>query len=66
MLYSYRALVLVGRVGISCTIDSAIMLYLNFLCSSHFLESGFTATERVHLNRFIVPCDSDSSVQSLP
>jgi hypothetical protein len=31
-----------------------------------FLERDFTTTERVHLNRFAVPCGSDSAVQSLP
>jgi hypothetical protein len=66
MFYSYRALVWAGRVWISCTIDSARMLHNKLLCSKHFSESDFTTTERVHLNRFAVPCDSDSSVQSLP
>jgi hypothetical protein len=66
MFYSYRAQVWAGQVGISCIIDSARMLHHKFLCSSHFLESDFTTTERVHLNRFAVPCDSDSAVQSLP
>jgi hypothetical protein len=42
------------------------MLHRKFLCSSHFVESNFTTTERVHLNRFAVPCGSDSAVHSLP
>jgi hypothetical protein len=42
------------------------MLHRKFLCSNHFLESDFTTTERVHLNRFAVPCGSNSAVQSLP
>jgi hypothetical protein len=42
------------------------MLHRKFLCSSHFLESDFTTTERVHLNRLAVPCGSDSALQSLP
>jgi hypothetical protein len=65
-MFSYRALVWAGRVGISCTIDSARMLHCKFLCSSHFLESDFTTNERVRLNRFAVPCGSYSAVQSLP
>jgi hypothetical protein len=65
MFYSYRPLVWTGRVGISCTIDSARMLHHQFLCSRHFSESDFTTAERVHLNRFAVPCGSDSAAQSL-
>jgi hypothetical protein len=66
MLYSYRAMLWAGRVGISCTIDSARMLHYIFLCSRHFSESASTTTERIHLNRFAVPCGSDSAAQSLP
>jgi hypothetical protein len=66
MLYSYRAMVWAGKVGISCTIDSARKLHYKFLCSRHFSESAFTTAERVHLNRFAVPCGSDSAAQSLP
>ncbi|XP_023710135.1 uncharacterized protein LOC111865921 [Cryptotermes secundus] len=40
-----------GRVGLSCTTDSARMLYNKVLCSKHFSESDFTTAERVHLNR---------------
>jgi hypothetical protein len=66
MFYFYRALVWAGRVGISCTINSARILRNKLLCSKYSSESDFTTTERVHLNRFTVPCDSDSAVQSLP
>jgi hypothetical protein len=66
MFYSYRALVWAGKVGISCTIDSARMLHNKYLCSRHFLESDFTTAERIHLNRVAVPCDSGSASQSLP
>ncbi|XP_023721687.1 uncharacterized protein LOC111872233 [Cryptotermes secundus] len=62
---SARALVWAGRVGISCTIDSARMLHNKYLCSRHFLESDFTTAERVHLNSEAVPCGSDSAAQSL-
>jgi hypothetical protein len=41
-------------------------LHNKLLCSKHSSESDFTTTERVHLNRFTVPCNSDSCVQSLP
>jgi hypothetical protein len=37
-----RALVWGGRSGISCTIDSAIMLHYKYLCSRHFSENDFT------------------------
>ncbi|XP_023704612.1 uncharacterized protein LOC111862951 isoform X3 [Cryptotermes secundus] len=40
-----------GRVGLSCTTDSARMLHNKVLCNKHFSESGFTTAERVHLNR---------------
>jgi hypothetical protein len=66
LFYSYRALVWAGRVGLSCTIESARMLHNKYLCSRHFLDSDFTTAERVHLNRVAVPCASDSSAQSLP
>jgi hypothetical protein len=56
----YMALVWAGRVGMSCIIDSARMLYNKFLCSRHFAESDFTTAERVRLNRFAVPCGTDS------
>jgi hypothetical protein len=56
----YRALVWAGRVGISCTTDTARMLYNKFLCCRHFSESDFTTAERVRLNRFAVPCGTDS------
>ena len=55
-----------GRVGLSCTTDSARMLNNKFLCSKHFSESDFTTAERVHLNRFAVPYGTDSAAQSLP
>jgi hypothetical protein len=42
------------------------MLHCKFSCSSHFLESDFTTTERVQLHRFAVACGSDSALQSLP
>jgi hypothetical protein len=66
MLYSYSALVCIGKVGISCTIDSARMLHNKYLCRRHFLKSDFTAAVRVHLNRVAVPYGSDSASQSLP
>jgi hypothetical protein len=34
-----------GKVGISCTSDSARMLHNKYLCSRHFLESDFTIAE---------------------
>jgi hypothetical protein len=37
LFYSYRALVWAGRVGISCTIDSARMLHNKYMCSKYFL-----------------------------
>jgi hypothetical protein len=55
-----------GRVGISCTVDSARMLGYKYLCSRHFSESDFTTAERVCLNRVAVPCGSDSVAQLLP
>jgi hypothetical protein len=54
-----------GRVRISCTVDSARMRHCKFLCSKHFSESDFTTAERVHLNRFAVPCGTDSAAQSV-
>jgi hypothetical protein len=66
MFYSYRAMVWAGKVGISCTIDSARMLRNKLLCSRHFSKSDFTTAEMVHLNRVAVPCSSDSAAQSLP
>jgi hypothetical protein len=56
----YRAVVLAGGVEIFSIIDSARMLYSKFLCSRHFSESDFTTAERVRLNRFAVPCGTDS------
>ncbi|XP_033606071.1 uncharacterized protein LOC117282054 [Cryptotermes secundus] len=61
-----RAMVWAGRVGLSCTTDSATMLYHKVLCSKHFSESDFTTAERVHLNRFAVPYGTDSAAQSPP
>jgi hypothetical protein len=55
-----------GRVGISCTTDSARMMRNKLLCSRHFSESDFTTAEMVHFNRVAVPCSSDSAAQSLP
>jgi hypothetical protein len=55
-----------GRVGISCTVDSARMLCYKYLCSRHFSESDFTTAERVRLNRVAAPCGSDSVAQLLP
>ncbi|XP_023719162.1 uncharacterized protein LOC111870825 [Cryptotermes secundus] len=63
---SARAMVWAGRVGLSCTTDSARMLYDKVLCSKHFSESDFTTAERVHLNRCAVPYGTDSAAQSLP
>jgi hypothetical protein len=59
-------MVWVGRVGISCTIDSARELHYKFLCSKLFSECDFTTAERVHLNRFAVPCGTDSAARSVP
>jgi hypothetical protein len=42
------------------------MLHNKYFCSRHFLESDFTAAERVHLNRVAVPCGSVSASQSVP
>jgi hypothetical protein len=58
MFCFYRALVCIGKVGISCTIDSARMLHNKYLCSRYFSESDFTIVERIHLNRVAVPCGS--------
>ncbi|PNF29154.1 hypothetical protein B7P43_G12376 [Cryptotermes secundus] len=55
-----------GRVGLSCTTDSARMLHNKVLCNKHFSESDFTTAERVHLNRCAVPYGTDSAAQSLP
>jgi hypothetical protein len=56
MFYFNRALVWAGKVGISCTVDSAGMLHNEYMCSRLFSESDFTTAERVHLNRVGVPC----------
>ncbi|XP_033608842.1 uncharacterized protein LOC117282608 isoform X2 [Cryptotermes secundus] len=40
-----------GRVGVSCTTDSARMLHNKVLCNKHFSESDFTTAERARLNR---------------
>jgi hypothetical protein len=60
---TYRALVCVGRVWMSCAIDSVSMLCSKYWCMRHFLESDFTTVESVHLNRLAIPCGPDSSVQ---
>jgi hypothetical protein len=62
----YRAVVWTGKVGITCTVDSARMLHYKYLCSRHFSESDFTTAERVRLKRVAVPCGSDSVAQLLP
>ncbi|XP_033607709.1 uncharacterized protein LOC117282397 [Cryptotermes secundus] len=41
-----QAAVWAGKVGISCTIDSARRLHNEYLCSKHFLDSDFTAAEK--------------------
>jgi hypothetical protein len=56
MFYPYWVLVWIGKVGTSCTINSTRMLQNKYFHSRHFLESDFTAAERVHLNRVAVPC----------
>jgi hypothetical protein len=66
MFYSYRALVWAGRVGISCTTDSARMLHNEVLCCRYFSECDFTTAENIHLNRVAVPCSSDSAALPLP
>ncbi|XP_023722385.1 uncharacterized protein LOC111872572 [Cryptotermes secundus] len=48
---SARAMVWAGRVGLSCTTNSARMLHNKVLCNKHFSESDFTTAERVHINR---------------
>jgi hypothetical protein len=40
---------------------SAKMLHNKYLCTSHFLESGFTADERIHLNKGNEPLCSVAS-----
>jgi hypothetical protein len=47
------------------SIDSASLLYNKYLCSEHFLESDYTATERTYLNHLAVPCGPDSALQSV-
>jgi hypothetical protein len=66
MFYFYRAVVWAGKVGISCTTDSARMLHNRYLSNRYFSESGFTTAERVHLNIVAVPCCLDSASQSPP
>jgi hypothetical protein len=66
LFQAFETICSAGRVGISCTIHSARMLHYKFLCCRHFSESDFTTPERVHLNRFAVPCGTDSAAESLP
>jgi hypothetical protein len=35
-----------------------------YLCSRYFSVNDFTTVERIHLNRLVAPCGSDSAAQS--
>jgi hypothetical protein len=50
---------LAGRVGRPCCFNDTNMPLQKYLCNKHFLETDFTAAERIHLNRVAVPYVSD-------
>jgi hypothetical protein len=66
MFYCYSAILWAEKVGIKCSFDSARILFKKYLCSYHFLESDFTTTEKIHLNKVAVPCGSDLAGHSIP
>jgi hypothetical protein len=64
--FVYSAMVWAGRVGRHCSITDTRMLLQKYLCSKYFLETDFTTSGRIHLNRVAIPCVSDLTSHSAP